>query len=106
MKKLLIPALLLGLVACGTSKVASLSQADADRGAQKFPGLTLSDLNAGKTNFETYCGKCHALKKPQTRTEDQWREVVPRMAKKPGSNIDAKTEQSILAYMVTMGKPS
>lgn len=104
MKKLIIPALLLGLAACGTSKVATLSQTDVDRGAQKFPGLTLSDLNQGKTDFETYCVKCHALKKPQTRTEEQWKEIVPRMAKKNGSGIDAKVEHSILVYMVTMSK--
>lgn len=103
MKKLFIPTLLLGLVACGTSKMA-LTQADVDRGAQKFPGLTLADLNQGKTDFETHCGKCHGLKKPQGRTEEQWREIVPRMAKKNGSGIDAKTEKSILSYMVTMSK--
>lgn len=106
MKKLFIPLLLLGLVACGTSKKLGLTQADADRGAQKFSGLTLADLNAGKSNFETHCAKCHGLKKPQSRTEEQWREIVPRMAKKNGSNIDAQTEKSILAYVVTMSKPS
>lgn len=103
MKKLVVPILLLALVACGTSKMA-LTQADADRGAQKFSGLTLADLNQGKTDAETFCAKCHQYKKPQTRTEEQWREIVPRMAKKNGSNIDAKTEKSILAYLVTMSK--
>lgn len=106
MKKLIIPALLLGLVACGTSKVATLSQTDVERGAQKFPGLTLSALNQGKTDSETYCAKCHAYKKPQGRTEEQWRGIIPRMAKKNNSGIDAKTEQSILAYYVTMAKAS
>lgn len=103
MKKFVVPALLLVLVACGSSKMA-LTQADADRGAQKFSGLSLADLNQGKTDSETFCIKCHGYKKPQTRTESEWREIVPRMAKKNGSGIDAKTEKSILAYMVTMSK--
>lgn len=105
MKKLIVPAILAVLVACGTTK-AALTQADADRGSQKFSGLTLASLSQGQANAETYCSKCHQLKKPQSRTEDQWREIVPRMAKKNGSGIDAKTEQSILAYYVTMSKPN
>jgi len=107
MKKLVIPTLMLALVACGTSKVAStFSQSDVDRGATKFSGLTLAALEKGKIDSETYCVKCHGYKKPQGRTEEQWREIVPRMAKKANSGIDAQTEQSILAYMVTMSKPN
>jgi len=102
MKKMIIPFFLLGLVACGTTKVVSLSQADVDRGAQKFAGLTLEDLNQGKMDAEKFCSKCHGYKKPSTRTEAQWKEIVPRMAKKNGSGIDAKTEKSILMYLVTM----
>jgi len=105
MKKMFIPVLLLGMVACGTAKMA-MTQADADRGAQKFPGLTLADLNQGKIDSETYCTKCHGYKKPKARTEEEWRTIVPRMAKKQGSGIDEKTEKLILAYMVTMSTAS
>lgn len=104
MKRLIIPtAMAIILVACGTSKII-LSQADVDRGAQKFPGLTLAELNQGKTDAEMYCSKCHQYKKPKSRTEEQWREIVPRMAKMKNSEIDTKTEQSILRYLVTMSK--
>lgn len=108
MKKLIVPAILVVLVACGTTK-AALTQADADRGAKEFSGLTLADLNQGQIDAEKYCAQCHQYKKPQTRTQEQWKEIVPRMAKKdrPGIlKIDAKTEKSILAYYVTMSKPN
>lgn len=103
MKKLFASVFILAMVACGTAKVG-LTQADADRGAQKFPGLTLSALNQGQADAETFCSKCHQYKKPQTRTEEQWKEIVPRMAKKNNSGIDEKTQQSILSYYVTMSK--
>ncbi len=51
-------------------------------GRKNSPGLTLADLNQGKTDYETYCGKCHALKKPQGRTEEQWREIITENGQK------------------------
>ncbi len=95
------------LAAC-SAKVTMMSESDASRAAKKFSGTTLANLNEGKTNYEANCGLCHGLKKPDARTEEQWREIVPRMVnqvnKKLGKEeIDAQEQQNILAYLVTMG---
>lgn len=106
MKKIIIGFSILLFCAC-SAKVAMLSQADADRGKIKFPAVTLTSLNEGKAHYEQYCGTCHALKKPTSEPESEWRKVVPVMAqktnKKAGSEVvDAKKQELILQYVVTM----
>lgn len=93
------------LCACG-AKLAVLTQADADRGAQKFPGLSLNDLTEGQALFKMKCSQCHPLKNPTSRDEAQWRKVVPRMAAKAErkankQKIDAATQEKILKYLIT-----
>lgn len=87
------------LAAC-SSKILSPVQTDADRGAAKFPGLTLSQLSQGKMLYEQNCGKCHKLKKPTSLNEDGWNKIVPIMAKK--AKVDNDTEGLILQYLVVM----
>ena len=83
------------------------TQADVDRVQTKFPGYTLEDLNEGKKLYETNCALCHKLKKPSAESEEEWRKVVPPMVKKAnGKNnnaLDAKAEEKILRYVITMG---
>ncbi|MFM7023088.1 MAG: hypothetical protein ACKOXB_08925 [Flavobacteriales bacterium] len=102
MKKIIVLLSVVVLAACGASKVvvSAPAQSDVDRGAKIFTGLTLNELNQGKTAYEANCGKCHGLKNPVKFTEAQWRKEVPPMAKK--AKVDAKTEELILKYVVTM----
>ena len=101
------------LVACGTAKNSSPkvetlpTQGDVDRVQTKFPGYTLTDLNEGKQLFEANCNLCHGLKKPASRTEEEWKTIVPRMVKKvnnkEGHSVSADGEEKILRYVITMG---
>ncbi len=111
---LLVVACTAILVACGTAKNSSgakvesmPSQADVERVKDKFPGYTLTDLNDGKKLFEANCALCHGLKKPASRTEEEWKTIVPRMVKKVnaknGNTLDASGEEKILRYVITMG---
>lgn len=105
MKKSILFAALCLLTACG-AKLAVLTQADADRGAQKFPGLTLKDLQEGQSLFKAKCSQCHPLKNPTSRDEAAWRKVVPRMAAKAErrankQKIDPATQEKILKYLIT-----
>lgn len=119
MKRLSLATLVLFLAACGGSKSAAtssttttnttsgLTQADADRGAAKFPGTTLASLIEGKTSYETHCQTCHGLKTPASQTEDGWKKIVPNMVgkvnRKAGKEaISAEMQESILRYVVTM----
>ncbi len=113
MKVISIIFIVVFLYACGAklavASTESINEADAIRGAAKFPGTTVASLNIGKANYEKHCQTCHALKAPASKTEDKWRAVVPEMVKKANKKagnmsiaIDSTTEQSILRYVVTM----
>lgn len=114
MKKLTIILSTIVLAGCFTSKKATTettatapTQADVDRVADKFPGYTVAQMTEGKSLYETHCGTCHALKKPSSETESEWRRIVPWMAKKVNKNsmvLDAAKEDQILKYLVTMSK--
>lgn len=106
MKKIVIGFSILLFCAC-SAKVVMLSQADADRGAAKFPGATLTSLNEGKAHYEQYCKTCHALKKPTSEPEAEWNKIVPEMVKKTNKKagsevVDGKKQELILQYVVTM----
>lgn len=106
MKKILIGFSVLLFCAC-SAKVILLSQADADRGSAKFSGVTLASLNEGKAHYEQYCGTCHGLKKTTSESETEWKQIVPEMVKKTNKKagsevVDAKKQELILQYVVTM----
>jgi mono/diheme cytochrome c family protein len=95
------------LAACGTTRLIQPTQADAERGAQKYSNLTLADLNQGKAIFEQNCGLCHGLKKPASRNEDQWNKIVPNMSarvnkKKGEGTLNSEKQEILLRYLVTM----
>ncbi|MGV3596403.1 MAG: hypothetical protein ACO1PI_00970 [Bacteroidota bacterium] len=106
MKKTIVIGLFAVLSAC-SAKILMLTQADADRGAVKFPGVTVAQLTEGKKLYEDNCGSCHALINPKSESESEWRGMVPVMAakvnKKAGSEVlDAKEQELILQYVLVM----
>lgn len=117
MKKLLSILSVLFLLACAAKKnvsttpvaAATFSEADLARANSKFPGITLDQLTTGKTLYEGNCGTCHKLKTVGDFTEQQWKEINPKMVQKAnkfkGANLDAEAELAILKYVVTMAKP-
>jgi cytochrome c5 len=110
MKKSFILTLMTILTAC-TVKLIPPAQSDVDRVSVKYPGYSLSELNAGQALFEQTCNRCHRLKNPASRNEDQWGKIVPMMIKKLNKKehkevIDDKHEESILRYLVTMSNAS
>jgi len=100
MKKTLVIMLLVGLAACSSYKPLAPSQSDAERGAQKYPGLSLDDLNKGKAIFEAKCEKCHSLKRPFTVSDKDVENIMPKMAVK--ANLDHKSADLVLQYLLTM----
>jgi cytochrome c2 len=113
MKKVFYTLSAVFLISCGGSKMATTSptitDGDLARGKQTYPDLTMESLNEGKGLFEKQCTQCHAMKKPGSRTAEQWHDIVPKMAgkanKKAGSDvINAQMQESILKYLVTMSK--
>ena len=99
-KKLSTLVIILLLIACGSAKLMTPTQADADRGAKLFPGYTLADLNQGKEIYEKNCNKCHGYKDPMKKKDKKWVKVVPKMAKK--ADLDSLKGDAILKYVLTM----
>lgn len=91
MKKLYVVAAVLVLSAC-SAKLITPTQADADRGAEKYPGVTLEELTKGKELFKEHCGSCHPYKNVTKGTEEQWNKVVPEMVQK----VNKKAKQQVL----------
>jgi len=106
MRKSIIVIGVLLISAC-SPKLIEVTQADADRGASKYSGLTLSALNEGKSLYTQNCAECHGLKKPNSRTEANWNSIVPIMVKKLNQKmgkevVDSKKQEVLLQYLVTM----
>ncbi|MFH1121605.1 MAG: c-type cytochrome [Bacteroidota bacterium] len=96
------------LVACGTTKLIQPTQADAERGGQKFSNLSLDQLVQGKALYEQNCALCHGLKKPGSRNEAQWNKIVPAMSakvnrKKGEGTLSSEKQDILMRYLVTMG---
>jgi cytochrome c5 len=105
--KITILILAIFFAACGSTKLLIPSQVDADRAAQKNASITLLSINEGKVLFEQNCAKCHGYKNPNTRSEEKWAKIIPRMVAKVNKKmkkeeIDAKEQELILNYVVTM----
>ncbi|MDP4130557.1 MAG: hypothetical protein Q8918_12815 [Bacteroidota bacterium] len=100
MKKSLFIFSIVFTTACTATKLITPSQADADRGSQKFQGYSLSQLDQGKAIYESHCNKCHRYKVPQSRDETKWDMVIPKMAKK--AKLNSSEEDLVLKYVVTM----
>jgi hypothetical protein len=98
------------LFTAGCAKVLMPSQADADRGASKFPGLTVAQLDEGRTLFKQKCTQCHPAKKAASRDEEQWEKIVPQMAEKAKrkgkEEISSADQETILKYLITMSTAS
>lgn len=109
MKKALILSIVVVLVACKAAKVSAPGQSDVDRVKDKYPDYTLADLNEGKKLYEMNCGSCHALKAPNSETEEEWIKIVPAMTQKvnrKGVVLDEQAEEQILRYVITMSSAS
>src|ERR1700688_4824954 len=103
MKKLFYLLLMFFFTAC-SFKLITPAQSDVDRVSSKYPGYTLAELSDGKTLFEQTCNRCHRLKNPVSRSENKWKEIVPKMIgklnKKEGKEaINEKQQESILKYL-------
>jgi hypothetical protein len=108
MKKTIVILSVLFLTSC-SAKLLRPTQSDADRGAAKFPGLTVTELNEGRAMFKHKCTQCHPAKNPSSREEDEWRKIVPQMAakamkKKNKKKISDADQEIILKYLITMSE--
>lgn len=104
MKKITLFVSTLILAACGATKLITITQADVDRAATKYPGITSEQLVEGQKLYAANCAKCHTLFAPGKYSEKKWNHEIPQMSGKQFANIDAKTQESITKYILTFAK--
>lgn len=97
-KSILLISTVFALASCSESFITP-TQADADRMKSEFPEITVASLTEGKTLMENNCHKCHALVKPQAESVEEWKHVVPIMAKK--AKLSEAEGDKILQYILT-----
>ncbi len=90
MKVTLTLILLLAIVACTTTKV----YVPANENVNKREPASLVELQQGHDIFVKSCGKCHKLKKPDSRTAQEWTKVLVKM----GPKAKLSKEQTALVY--------
>jgi len=100
MKKVIVLVSFILLAACAAYKPLAPTQGDADRAAKTNPEITLTNLNEGKAIFEDKCHKCHSLKKPFHKSEEEIKAALPVMAKR--AKLDSHQEELVLQYLLTI----
>lgn len=93
----LLGAALLG--ACGSSPYPEPVAADAARAAPHFPGVTLGELQQGRSLYMSRCGGCHVLKRPSELPPAQWQVEVDEMRGKNGVKLSDNEAQAIVRYL-------
>jgi len=61
----------------------------------EFPSTEIAE---GSSLYTDHCGKCHKLKTVTDFTQEEWKKIVPDMAKK--AKLDATQENKILLYVL------
>lgn len=89
MKPILIAFLFLASVAC-TTQIYVPTEANVN----KVQTASLAELQQGHDIFQSHCGKCHKLPKPEKHSKDDWTKILAKMAPKAKLN----TDQSDLVY--------
>jgi cytochrome c5 len=99
---LLTLAAAVSLAACGGHWIPEATEADATRGAARWPGTTVADLNHGRTLLLSHCGNCHLPPSPSAHTSDEWPGEVAHMRERSGLSVpDAALVERYLAVFAS-----
>lgn len=94
MKKLLLVfGIATVLIACSEKTAPTAIEATPE---PDTPAMT-ADAEQGKGIFEANCQKCHGLKKIDNFSQEQWSNILPKMAVK--AKLDASQTALVDAYI-------
>lgn len=97
-KILILTAVTLLLVSCGTKKSASPVADTPTVTETKVTELT-PELAEGKNLYDNSCGKCHKLYEPKKFSQEEWKPILTRMQKK--AHLDDVQMASISNYITS-----
>lgn len=86
-------------LACGGG-LPNPSQTDAERGGARWPGLTLADLERGRTLYAGRCAACHQLYEPRSFSPQRWDLEVEKMSAR--ARLSERQELEIRQYLVSV----
>lgn len=82
-----ISAMMLFAAACSSSKkTARTSSGTKTEVAVKH--YSAAELEEGKMIWEKSCDRCHKLYLPESRSQEKWDKILPRMVKRSKLNED------------------
>lgn len=73
-----------------------------ERAAQRWPDVTLEQLEAGRTLYLERCSGCHSLYAPEAFSTGQWPGVLDKMASK--ARLTSENRESILRYLAAVAQ--
>lgn len=86
-------------LACGGG-LPNPSQTDVDRSGTRWPGLTVADLERGRTLYAGRCAACHQLYAPHSFTPERWELEVDKMSAR--ARLNERQELEIRQYLVSV----
>ncbi len=96
----------MAIVACHTKKNISKSESTEPTEAQlaagktRYPDMTMDVLKKGHSIFYGACTNCHGAKNINNYSEQEFSEILDRMA--PKSDLTAEDKEAVLKYAVSV----
>jgi hypothetical protein len=66
----------------------------------KFPSVTMEELKKGHTIYYSSCTNCHGAKNISDRSEEQWVNVLDKMA--PKAKLSAEEKDAVWKYVMSV----
>jgi cytochrome c5 len=99
---LILAAVVLLLVSCGTKKSTALTPLTPSTPAVTETAKTTEltpELAEGKNLYENSCARCHKLFEPKKFTQEDWKPILVKMQKK--AHLDDTQMASISNYITS-----
>jgi len=100
MRRLAIATVVAALTACAHSTAPVATDADAARAQERWPGITVGELNHGRKVYVGHCSGCHLPPAPTAHAVDSWPGHVREMSERSGLTSDE--EAAVIRYVQTM----
>ncbi|HEX2878100.1 MAG TPA: hypothetical protein VHO25_01060 [Polyangiaceae bacterium] len=88
------------LVACGASPYPHATAADVAVAQKQRAGVTLQDLEQGRSLYLSRCGSCHQVIDPKSVAPSKWPHEVEEMRER--AKLDTQDVDQIVLYLVTI----
>jgi hypothetical protein len=95
--------LLVGLALLnGCASLPHAEPRDVEVARQRWPEVSLAQLEEGRDTYVRRCAGCHSLVLPQKLAPDAWPKAVAKMGER--AKIDEAERQQILRFVMTLAE--